>query len=266
MKFLISLAWPLRVWQLLGSAPFGVNKKLFVPTKNSKLYYYAIIFLVADIILLVLSIVFSSTYADWSSKGFTKYDALIAMVMIRITSCVILGEAIFKLNKQIDFFQQIIRIDFVLYRKLHIQIDYKKFQFRNNLITVVWIFGLLFCAISVFTIMHLFEDVYGERFWIFYIVPLFVYSLNCHRMVLYVFVIRRRYQLLNHFIDKICMLQEKNVANNNILQKFEESSKLSVPPIDPMAVQLISESQLKDIRDIYQMLYDATKTIDDLFL
>lgn len=266
MKFLISLVWPFRVWQLIAVAPFGMTKKLSLPTKSTKLYYSAIILLFVYIILLTLSVTFSSTYIDWSSKDFTKFDDLLAMTIVRITSCVIVGEAIFKLNKQIDFFKQIIRIDFILHRKLNIRIDYSKFKFQNNLITAIWIFCLLFCVVSVSITIHMLGDSYSERFWAFYIGPLFVYSLNCHRMVLYVFVIRRRYQFLNQFIEKVCMLQEKSVFNQNILQTFEKLSKIKGSPIDSLAVQHISESQLKDIRNVYQMLYEATKMINDLFL
>lgn len=266
MKFLISLVWPLRLWQLLAVAPFGVTKQFSLPTKNTKLHYYAIISLFIHIILLALSVIFSSTYIEWSSKNFTKFDDILAMIIVRSSSCIVVGEAIFKLNKQIDFFKQIIRIDFVLYRKLHIRIDYDKYQIRNNLITAIWIFGLLICVFCVSITTYTFGDLYSERFWAFYVGPLFIYSLNCHRMVLYVFIIRRRYQLLNQFIEKICMLQEKKVGNQNILQTFEQLSKINSPPIEPMAVQLISESQLKDIRNIYQMLYEATEMINDLFL
>lgn len=266
MKFLISLFWPLRVWQLLAVAPFEVTKQLLIPAKNTKLYYYAIVFLFVNIILLALCVIFSSTYIDWSGKNFTKFDDLLAMTIVRITSCIILGEAIFKENKQIEYFKQIICIDYVLHRSLHIRIDYDKYQFQNNLITAIWVFSLFICVISVTITTHMFGDPYIERFWAFYIGPLFVYSLNCHRMVLYVFVIRRRYQLLNQFIEKICLLQEENVGRQNIMQKLEPLSKINDPPIDSMAVQLICEPQLKDIRNSYQMLYEATKMINDLFL
>lgn len=269
MKFLISLVWPLRVWQLLGVAPFAVTKKLSLPTKNTKFLYCAIILLFAHIILLILSIIFTSTYINWSTESvdFSKYDNLTAMILIRITSCIIVGEAIFKLKKQIQFFKQIMRIDFLFHRKLHIRIDYKKFQFQNNLITVIWIFCLLFCVISVFVTLHMIGDSYDERFWAFYIFPLFVYSLNCQRMVLYVCVIRRRYQLLNQFIEKIYTIQEKSIDHQNLLETFEQlSKKLKGSPIGSLNLQLLSESQLKDIRNIYQMLYEATKIINDLFL
>lgn len=266
MKFLLSLVWPLRIWQSLASAPFGVSKKLFLPTKNTKLYYYAIISLFVHIILLVLVGTFPPIYIDWSSSNIVRFDNLFAMTLVHISSCVILGEAIFKVNKQMDFLKQIIRIDFVMYRKLGIRFDYKKYQFGNNLITAIWIIGLLFCVISIAIAMHAVADTNDQRFWAFYIGPLIIYSLNYHRMVLYVFVIHRRYKLLNQFIEKICILQENDASHQNILQTFEQSTKRKGSPTNPMAVQLISESQLKDIRNCYQMLYEATKMINELFL
>lgn len=266
MKFLASLAWPLRVWQFLGVSPLIVTKKTLQPTKSSNFFNFAVVLLFVYVLLLVLSLIFSSTYIDWLSKDFTKFDDLIAMALVRIASCVIVGEAVFKLNKQIDFLEQILRIDFILNRKLHIRIDYKKFQFHNNLITVIWTVCLLFCAISVSVIFHMTGSAYDQRFWAFYIGPLVVYSLNCQRMVLYVYVVRRRYQLLNQFIEKIYMIQEKSIDTQNMLQTFEQLSKIKGSPIGSLGVQLLTESQLRDIRTTYQMLYEAARMINDLFL
>lgn len=266
MGFLTSLIWPLRVWQFIAVAPFGVAKTLSIPIKNTKLYYYAMILLFVHIILLALSVTFSSTYINWSSNDMGRFDSLLAMAMVRFSSCVIVGEAIFKLNKQIDFLKQITRIDFILYRQLDIRFDYKKYRFQNHLITAIWIFSLVFCMIGIAITMNILGVSYDERFWAFYIGPLFIYSLNHHRFVLYVFVIRRRYKLLNQFIEKICMLQENSVADQIILHTFEPSTKVKISPINSLVVQLISESQLKDIRNVYQMLYEATKMVENLFL
>lgn len=259
---MISLVWPLRVWQILAFAPIGVAKKLLLPTKNTKLYYYAIVAMLIHVISLVLSLIFSSTYIDWSDNSISKFDDFLAMVIVRTSSCIIVGEAIFKLNKNIDFLKQIIRIDFILCRKLQIRIDYKKYQFRNNLITAIWICGLLFCLTSILITMHELGKATDVRFWSFYIGPLIVYSMNYHRMVMYVFVIRRRYQFLNQFIEKICMLQEKSMLK----KPFDQLSKKEVFLNDSLAVQLISESQIKDIRNIYHLLYEATEIVNELFL
>lgn len=266
MKFLDSLVWPMRVWRFLGVAPFIVTRKASQPTKNSNVFNFSIVLLFVNVLLLVLSMIFSSTFIDWSSKDFTKFDDFAAIAMGRIASCFILGEAVFKLNKQINFLKQIMRIDFVLNRKLYIRIDYKKFQFHNNLIAVIWSVCLIACVISISVTFHMIGNLYDERFFLFYIGPLVVYSLNCQRMVLYVYVIRRRYKLLNQFIEKIYAIQEKSIDTQTILEKFEQSSKIKGSAIGSLAVQLISESQLRDIRSAYQMLYDASQMINALFL
>lgn len=267
MKFVISLVWPLRVWQLLAMAPFQVTKKLLLPTKSAPLYYYAVVSLLVHIISLVLIETFASAYIDWSGNNIVRFDNLLAITLVRISSCVIVGEAIFNVNKQIDFLKQIIRIDFIMHRKLDIRFDYEKYQQQNSLITAIWIGVLLLCAIGNVIAMHALENTNDERFWALYIGPLFIYSLNYHRMVLYVYVVRRRYKLLNQFIEQVCTLQENAVYDHAILQTFQQLAKVKgSSPINAVAIQLISESQLKDIRTIYQMLYEASKMINELFL
>lgn len=261
MNLLNSLIWPLRIWQLLALVPFGVTKKHLLPTKNTTPYCYAIISLCVHIILLVLIEIFSSTYIDWSSNDMGRFDSLVAITLVHISSCAILGETILKLNKQMNFLKLIIRIDFVLQLQLGIRCDYKKYKFQNNFITFTWIFSVLLCIIGVSITTHLFDNSNDERFWAYYIGPLFIYSLNYHRIVLYVIEIRRRYQLLNRFIERLCALQQTGIADQNSLQTFK-----NVSPVESLTVQFISESQLKYVRHTYQMLYEASEMINDLFL
>lgn len=265
MKLLLSLQWPLRIWQMLAMAPFGVANKTMMPVKDVKLEVYAVIWLVVNITLLLLCIIFSSKYIDWNAKtnAISNYDNLMAIVTIRLCSCLIVGEAIFKLKKQTDFLERIVRIDFALQHKLQIDIDYKKHQFQSNILTIIWIFISFSCVICVFVVFHITENSLSQRFWLLYVFPFLIYSLHYHRMVLYVHVIRLRYQMLNQFIEKVCMFQERGVVNNEILQAFKQMSKVafSESPIE----QLISKSQLIDIRNIYQTMYETSIIINDMF-
>lgn len=262
MKFLPSLLWPLRVWQVLSMAPFGVAKKPLLPVTNTNLQFYAIICLVIHSISAILSVVFSSVYIDWANDAITNYHDVMSVAIVRLAPCIIVGEAIFKLNKQTDFLQQIIRIDYILRRKLQIEIDYKKYQFYNNILTTVWILISFLCVVCVYIVLHILGDSYTERFWLIYAIPsLLIYSLHYQRMVLYVYVIRRRYQMLNQFIEKACMFQERGIVNAEILQAFKQMSKVTFTEFP----KLISETQLRDLRNAYQMLYDTTILFNDMF-
>lgn len=262
MKFLISLRWPFCVWQIFAMAPFGVANKPLLPVKNPALELYAVVLLLMNLIFLILSIAFTSIYIEWDSKDISNFDSFMAMMMMRLTLCVIIGEAILKLNKQMNFLQQIIRADFILHRKLKIHIDYKKFQFQNNVFTTAWILMSCSCVVCVFVIFHTIEDLFSERFWLIYAIPFIIYSLYYHRVVLYVHEIRRRYEMLNKFIEKICLFQERGIVNSDILQAFKGMSKIAYA--DCPVEQLIKQSQLKDIRNTYQILYETTNTINDM--
>lgn len=265
MKFLDSLLLPLRVWQILGMAPFGVAKKPLFSTNNTYLYVYTILLLIAFFVSLVLSLVFSPVYVDWNDdEGVSKYDDMFAITMAWATSCVIAAEAIIKVDKQMELLQQIIRIDFVISRRLQIQIDYASYQFYNNVFTLIWSILTLICAIGTYFVMCQLNSPYAEGFWLFYCIPFTIYSMNYHRMAIYILVIRRRYKILNEFIEKVCLLQEKSIVNKDIIQIVKMTSKISFS--DFPSEQLLSESQMKDIRNVYQMLYDATILFNEMFL
>lgn len=261
MKCLLTLQRPLRVWQLLAMSPFDMANKTLMPVKDVKLQLYGYTWLILNITLLILSMVFATTYIEWNDS-IGNFDKLLAMLMIRSVSCLIVGEAIFKRQKQIDLLQKIVRIDGILRHKLHIQIDYDKHRMQNNILITIWIFVCVSCIVCMNVVMHVTKHD-GQRFWLVYTFPFFIYSLNYHRMVTYVHVIRLRYQILNQFIEKVCLLQERGIVNNEILQSFQRVSKVAF--VETKLEPLLSKSQLIDIRNIYQIMYDASNTINDLF-
>lgn len=263
MKFLTTLAWPLRVWQIFAMAPFAVTNKTLFPVTDVKLKFYAIVWLLLHIVLLILCVVYSSTYLDWSELPIGNYDTLMAMITIRLLSVLIVGEAIFKVHKQIEFLQRINHIDLILRHRLQVHVDYKKHQLQCNILTTIWIFVCFSCAICVFVVFNVNEDEFDECFWVLYAFPFLIYSLHYQRMVVYLHAIRLRYQMLNQFIEKVCMFQERGVVNNVILQAFKQMSKVAFA--DCPVEQLISKSQLMDIRNIYQIMYETTNIINDMF-
>lgn len=263
MKFLTTLQWPLRVWQILAMTPFGVAHKTLIPLKDLRLEIYAATWFIFNVILLILCVIFSSKYIDWPANALAGYDSIMAMITIRLCSCLIIGEALFKIKKQTEFLHRIIRIDYVLRHKLRIDIDYKKHQFQSNILTTIWIFMCFSCMICIFVVLHITEDNFNQRFWLIYGFPFLFYSLHYHHMVLNIHVIRLRYQMLNHFIEKVCMFQERGVVNNEILQAFKQLSKVTFS--ETSIEQFISKSQLIDVRNIYQTMYETTVIINEMF-
>lgn len=263
MKFLTTLQWPLWVWQIFAMAPFGVTNKTSLPVKDVGLKFYSAVWLLLHITLLILCVVLSQTYINWIEIAMGSYDTLLAMITIRLLSCLVVGEAIFKIHKQMDFLQKINRVDAILCHKLRIKIDYKKHKFQSKILTTIWVFVCFSCAVCVFVVYHTVENRFRESFWVIYVMPFLIYSLNYHKIILYVHVIRLRYQMLNEFVEKTCLFHERGIVNNEILQAFKKMSKVAFANVP--AEQLISKSQLMDIRNIYQMMYETTNIINNMF-
>lgn len=253
MKLLSSLRWPFLVWQMVGTAPFTVAKKALVPVQNPKLQLYSAILFIVNVVLLILSMVFTSVYIAPTEKVVTWYNSLVTMLSIRLLTCIVVLEAILKVNRQTDLLQRITRVDFILRHKLRIHVDYKKHQFHNNLMTTVWVFGCFACIVSVFVVQHVgLKNKTEETFWLIYAIPFLMYSMNYHRMVSYVYEIRRRYQMLNCFLEDICTAQQRRSLNDDLLANGRIEN-------------LISKSQLIDFRNAYQILYEASNVVNDTF-
>lgn len=228
-----------------------------MPVEDTKLQLYAVAWLILHITLLILSMVFTSTYITWTDS-IGDFEALVAVLMIKFVSCLIVVEAILKRQKQIDLLHQFVRIDGILRHKLHIAIDYKKHWLRSNVFVTAWI-----CACVLFIVCVIAVKERAPQFWLVYALPFFIYSLNYHRMVTYVHMIQLRYQMLNQFIEKVCLFQERGVVNNEILLSIQRVSKVALD--ESKLEPLLSKSQLIEIRNTYQIMYEATNTINDLF-
>lgn len=256
-----SLRWPMWIWQLFGMAPFKFVNKSSLSTKNTQLQYYTITLLLFHFILLIIAIFFSSTFINWSPVSYINYDNFLSMLSIRLVACIIVAEAIFKLNKQIEFFRRIIRVDHILSHKLRIEIDYKKEQIQNNILTAVWIVMCFVCIICVLIALNTINISTTTGFWLWYSVSFTVYSIHYHRIVLYVHLILLRYKSINQFIEKVCSIEWKKAESPEYFLAFKQMSQVGYDRIEqPMTI-----SQLADIRKAYQILYETTDLINDMF-
>lgn len=262
MKFLTTLHWPLRVWQVTALAPFEVINKSLLPVKIVRLQYYPGSVLLIHFIILILAIIFNKHFIDWEKHVITSYDDFLSMVVVRITTCVIVAESILNRNKQTEFLEHIIRVDIILRRKLQIELDYKKEQFQNNISTLIWILICISCMICVYLVLRT-ANLATTEFWLLYTIAFFVYSIHYHRMILFVHLILRRYKNVNQFIKDVCSREAKKAENLELQLSLKDQPKVTFAN-DPVA-QPISTSQLADIRNVYQMLYETTNMINDMF-
>lgn len=220
------------IWQLFGMAPFEFVNKSSLSTKNTKLQYYAIALLLFHFILLIIAIFFSSTFINWSPVAYINYDNFLSMLSIRLVACIIVAEAIFKLNKQIEFFRRIIRVDHILSNKLRIEIDYKKEQIQNNILTVTWILMCFVCIICVLIALNTINISTTTGFWLWYSVSFMVYSIHYHRIVSYVHLILHRYKSVNQFIEKICSIEWKEAESPEYFLALKQMSQVGYDRIE----------------------------------
>lgn len=261
IKFFSILRWPLLIWQIFGTAQFIVINKS-IPVKNTNLKFFAVFLLLIYIIMLIVGIAFPSIYLDWANDGYVNMNDFFTQMTIRLTACVIMAESILRLNKQIHFLQKVIGIDFIFRQKLQIKLDYKKEQFQNNNLSVVWIVTIILGSICVFFVIYIFYGAIDVQFWLWYILPFLLYSIQYHRIVLYVRLILRRYKILNQYIENICALQEKNADNSKLLVRFKAMASVDFADFPE---PVMTNSQLIDIRNVYQILYETTELINDMF-
>lgn len=261
MKFLTTLRCPLMIWQILGTAQFIVINKS-IPVKNTNLNFFAVFLLLIYFIMLIIGIAFPSTYLNWANDAYINMNELFSQMSIRLTACVIMAESILKLNKQIHFLQKIIEIDFIFRQKLQIKLDYKNEQFQNKNLSVIWIVYLNLGSICIFFVVYTFYDAIDIQFWLWYMVPFLLYSMQYHRIVVYVRLILRRYKILNQYIENVSSLQEKNADNSELLVRFKEMASVDFADFPEPAM---TNSQLIDIRNVYQILYETTDLINDMF-
>lgn len=254
MKFLTTILWPIRLWQILAITPFGLTKKTFWPNRESSLHYFAMACLAVHIAALIHGIIVPGSFADMNTNIIDTYNDQFAMGSIRFLICAIIIEAILYRNDHIDVFELINQIDLNLEGKLRLMINYKKNQFQNNIIFGIWLVVLIMSIILVFVFNHLSGDEQFERYWLFYIIPFSITTLHYQRIFFYVHLLRYRYQMLNDFLLNICSIQE-----------LQQNDDLSSETKLNNSIPLLTAIQIRDFRNIYQQLYEASIQMNDIF-
>lgn len=256
MKFLTTILWPLRVWQIFGIVPFGLKREKLLPNRNSSLHYYAMASLAVHIAVFIHGMVAVNSYRITTERSTAFFNEVFTMCLMRFVACVIVAEAIFYRSSQIDTLELINQIDFNIEYKLRLAIDYKKNTFRNNLCAALWISIFLICDVSIFVTAHMKINSQAEKYWLFYSFPFLICTLQYQRLVYYVHLLRHRYDLLNDFLLNISSIQEKYQNDEGATET--KTKRVFIEP-------LITTTQLRDFRNIYQQLYDASILVNDMF-
>lgn len=213
MHILMVLLYPFRLWQVFSLSPFGLARKTLWPKESTKLKYYAIACILIHIFALIFSFFSISTYTSEKNSVVLRYNTILSLIVSRLLACVIVIEAVFKRNDQIDFFERVKKIDSILKQKLQVKIEYTKYQHQNNFIMFACLFIYLSMEIFVLARVYVQERYFFLNYWLYLSVPNLISSLLCHQIATYVHIIRRRYAMINDFLRKIALMQSRGIVN-----------------------------------------------------
>lgn len=256
MKFLATILLPFRIWQIFSLVPFGlISEKLYL-NKASNLHYYSMASLAVHIAALFHGLIIQNFYVPNEGEVYTQYNEIITLGLMRFIACVIVLESILNRKTQFTVLEMINQIDLNLKCKLRIKINYKRQQFHYNIGTLLWllVFGVSDTAILVYA--HVKGEEKFKMFWLFYSIPFIICGLQYQRLAYYATLLRQRYQLLNEFLLNICSIQEAHQI---------ESESLDMKPKHSTLDPLITTTQVRDFRNIYQQLYEASVCVNDIF-
>lgn len=254
MKFLATILLPFRIWQIFSLVPFGlISGKLYL-NKASNLHYFSMASLTVHVAALFHGLIIQDVYVPNEGEVYSKYNEIITLGLMRFIACVIVLESILNRKTQFTVLEMINQIDLNLKFKLRIKINYKRQQFHFNMGTLLWllVFGISDAAILIDA--HVKGQEKFKMFWLFYSIPFIMCGLQYQRLAYYATLLRQRYQMLNEFLLNICTIQEAHQIESESLSDIKAT-------LDP----LITTAQVRDFRNIYQQLYDASLCVNDIF-
>lgn len=263
MKTLTTFIWPIRIWQISALIPLSVSTKTAWPKPNTFLKYFALTSLFAHFVCFCVAMYYNEEYIDWTQKQFAVIHDIFAVAAVQMLVCVVVGESIKKIDLQIDFLKRLSRIDYAIQYKTQIKINYKKYQSQNSLGTFVWLAWHLFCLTTVFMYYYSVDNVRELLMWSIYAIPLFVYSLQYQRIILYVHQIGERFRVLNQYLlDNFSTCGVEGSAWDLITAIKGYSRSEIIQPITDM-----NEARVKllEVRHVYQQLAEACDAINTIF-
>lgn len=266
MHDLMVLLYPFRLWQVFSLSPFGLSQKSMWPKESMKLKLFAICWLLIHFLAIIYGFLSISSYVNPHYSVLLRYNTIISLLISRLLACAVVLEAILKRKDQITFFESIKQIDFILKYKLQIRIDYRKYQYENNIATFAWFFIYLAMEIFVFVRVLTKQRYAFTYFWIYNAIPTLISSLLCLQITTYVHTIRHRYEIINDFLRKIILLQSKGSVSTDNLKAIRHVRFIheEIPSYSSTKV-VISCEQFEQIRRAYQLLYDLSMLVNKLY-
>lgn len=265
MQFAVTLLPIFRVWQLFCLSPFGLTKKGLKVSRENTHRSIVIVCLIIHTIILIHGLVYSSYFIGWTTSKSTvlNYSNLISLTSTRSLTILIIIESFVKRSTQIHFLEKISKIDSILTYKLNINIKFDAYRQSNLIWSTIWLLFFMIDVVAVFVFVYLYTDEYFLRLWAAIAIPFFICSLRYHQMVTYVMLIRNRYMIINEVIRDIHKTNNTKMNNRDIsltANIFVKKAQ-STANVD----QFIIFKKLNDLREVYQLLYESTEYINDIF-
>lgn len=267
MQFIETILPTFRVWQLFCLSPFALTKKTRWPTVVRPFNVFCIAYLAIESAILVHGFIFTGYYLDWERPVVIVYGDLITMTLARALGIVAVIESWKKRSIQIGFLEKIAKVDVILTYRLNIDPRYDANRREILWKSMAWLMS--FMALQVYVITSILiddNDPMFFHFWLVYMMPFFICSLRYHQMTTYVRLVRFRFEAINDFIQNVCFLDENRVTLNRDLLTMMKSFVKTIPASSPFEDNKMGlYHQLIEVRNAYQMLYDASEDINTLF-
>lgn len=255
---------PFRIFQLFCISPLKlVTSKTLLP-EDTKFWFTATVFVFAiHLTVFIHGLIASDVYMDWSDTAFKCFIKLELMTTIRFLTLIILLESLIKRRKQIAFFKRVQKIDKMLTDNLKFDASrHSVVRYKNNRFTFLWlaIFGA-HSAVSVYSASNP-RDI---NFRLLYVPPLFVGLLLYLQFILYVGIIRCRFEAINQIIQDMSQNDDgeffdRSVLNSDLL-KLVESFSHQATSIEKSSLA----GKLHDLSEIYQLLFECNELVNNLF-
>lgn len=263
MNFFQSISILQKVCQLVGLSPFSLEKHEF--ELNSVRKVIVLITILAQLTQFICSVVFNGLIVQLDFAKSVRLVDCTQLFLIQLTALAIFIESYTKRFIQIDFLQKISTIDFVLEYKIGIKMNYIKERRRTSQRLIRWILIDFSVLISIAVLSYHLYD-YVHRWWTIFWISFFICSMRYFQITSYVYLIRRRYEQINVFVDELLFSEQRGTPSNldlaiitEYLQKDETRRTWN------KYMSRGAYEKLIDLRRVYRLMSSASENINQMF-
>lgn len=143
MEFLSNFSPLFRLWRYCGLSPFTMTNDSHELKPSERYKHYSYILIVFQILSLLICLIYTDFYIEWSFPTIVNYIDISIMTSIRLLTIVNHIEAVAKRNAQIRFFRKLQKVDEIFSTNLGLHENHR--SLRKQLISdgICWTLELI---------------------------------------------------------------------------------------------------------------------------